>query len=148
MGAPTPREVGDASSVHGADDRPGPQPDSSSDSDSSDEGSDYDEDLAAEINAGLQGMNESDEEDDSDDGLFGGEDDDEDDDEEEEDDAETVEQKKRIKLLASEIADLERAISTKEGEIAKQTNPIFKVSLRHRACLSRSYCHPELRARR
>ena len=128
-GAPTPRQAGDHTSVHGGEDGPAGQPDDDdSDSDSDEEGSGYDEDLAAEINAGLQGMKESDDEDDSDEGLFGGEDDDEDDDEEEEDDPETVEQKKRIKLLAGEIADLEKAITTKESEIAKQTNPIFKVN--------------------
>ena len=47
--------------------------------------------------------------------------------EEEEEDPETTEQRRRIKLLAEETGDLERAIAVKEGELSKAPNPIFKV---------------------
>ncbi|GAA5989238.1 hypothetical protein JCM10908_001221 [Rhodotorula pacifica] len=42
------------------------------------------------------------------------------------DDAETVEARKRLKLLAEEMGDLDRAIAAKEVELAKAPNPIFK----------------------
>jgi hypothetical protein len=99
-------------------------------------GSGYDSDLANEINKGLEAMDKSEDEDeeDSGDGLFGGSSDDDDDDEEEEQgqqeaiDPAEVEARKRIKLLAEEMGDLDKAIHSKENELAKAANPIFKVS--------------------
>jgi transcription initiation factor TFIID subunit 7 len=62
-------------------------------------------------------------------GLFGGSSDEEEEEEEEEEeaDAETIEERRRIKLLGEEMGDLERAIAAKEGELKKAGNPIFKV---------------------
>lgn len=154
FGAPTPlrdSQMGDNSSVHGDDDdgeggegEDGDNADGGEDEDgsSSEDGSGYDSDLLAEIHnqmggegakGGAQATDEDDEEDESgsDGGLFGhGSSEDEDEEEgEEEDDAETVEQKKRIRLLQGETNDLDKAIVAKEAELAKQSNPIFKVSL-------------------
>lgn len=157
VGAPTPRgggdtSVGDLGSLRGDDDDEdggaGAGDDDADGEEEEEQGSGYDSDLANEINKGLEALNAaaatvgsaSEEErnasgsENDGDGLFGGssddEDDDDDDEEEDEDapDPETLEQRRRIKLLAEETGDLERAIATKEGELAsKAANPIFKV---------------------
>lgn len=95
-------------------------------------GSGYDSDLANEINKGMAALDASASEDESGSdvgGLFGGSSDDDDEDEEQpaNEDPETMEQRKRIKLLHEETGDLERAIQSKEAELAKAANPIFKV---------------------
>ncbi|MBW0538330.1 hypothetical protein O181_078045 [Austropuccinia psidii MF-1] len=114
-----------------------------------DEGS-IDNDLAAEIEAGLMegaaaeeraaaglaGPDDDGDEDSED--LFGnGEDDEEEEDDDDEDDEddddddedesnETVEDKQRVRLLQGEIKDLESAISRKKSEIAKAANVILR----------------------
>lgn len=94
-------------------------------------GSGYDSDLANEINKGMAALEQSMSEDESGSdagGLFG--ESGTDDDEEQEDqttDPVAQEQKKRIKLLLEETGDLDRAIQSKEAELAKAANPIFKV---------------------
>lgn len=135
VGAPTPaRDLGD----DGGDDEGYGDGAGQAEEEDDDVGSGYDSDLAKEINAGLEALNASEEDvpaaegsDDSDkDGLFGSSDDDEEEEEEEEDaadDPETIEQKRRIKLLLEETGDLERAIASKEVELGKANNPIFKV---------------------
>ncbi|KAG0666627.1 hypothetical protein C6P46_004293 [Rhodotorula mucilaginosa] len=142
--------VGAGGSQRGDGDEDGREDDD--DDDSSDEaGSGYDSDLAKEIekdlnmaNKGQGGTDESGSDDDDGDGLFGGSSDDDDDDDDDDDaagldagmggtgtsgvpdDAETVEARKRLKLLAEEMGDLDRAIAAKEVELAKAPNPIFK----------------------
>ncbi|GAA5903913.1 transcription initiation factor TFIID subunit 7 family protein [Sporobolomyces salmoneus] len=140
VGAPTPRPDGAASSpaVFGENDEGSARGDNDEgdreedDDDDEEGGSGYDSDLANEINKGLEAMGKSDEEDSEDgDGLFGGSSDD--DEEEEEDqvqeqaiDPQEAEARKRIKLLAEEMGDLDKAIASKETELAKAANPIFK----------------------
>lgn len=139
MGAPTPRADGAASSpaVFGEDleSQRGDEEDEEEESDEA--GSGYDSDLAKEIEkdlnmasgkGGAGGTDDSGSDDDDGDGLFGGSSDDDDEEEEEEAvDAETLEARKRLKLLAEEMGDLDRAIAAKEVELAKAPNPIFKV---------------------
>ncbi|GJN88603.1 hypothetical protein Rhopal_001569-T1 [Rhodotorula paludigena] len=138
MGAPTPRADGAASSpaVFGEDleSQRGDEEDEEEESDEA--GSGYDSDLAKEIEkdlnmasgkGGAGGTDDSGSDDDDGDGLFGGSSDDDDEEEEEEAvDAETLEARKRLKLLAEEMGDLDRAITAKEVELAKAPNPIFK----------------------
>ncbi|GAA6059524.1 hypothetical protein JCM10212_006022 [Sporobolomyces blumeae] len=141
VGAPTPRPDGSASSpaVFGMDDGESQRGDDDRDDDEQDDddegGSGYDSDLANEINKGLEALNESEndsDDDDDGDGLFGGSSDDDDDDDDDgpsgaqEVDPEEAEQRKRIKLLAEEMGDLDKAIGSKEAELAKAANPIFK----------------------
>ncbi|GAA6009095.1 hypothetical protein JCM10207_004090 [Rhodosporidiobolus poonsookiae] len=141
VGAPTPRPEGGISSPapfggDGDDD----DRDGDDDEDESDEegGSGYDSDLAKEIELGLNagakpgggaaGTDDSGSDDDGD-GLFGGSSDEDDDDElgqEEAVDAETLEARKRLKLLAEEMADLDKAIVAKQAELSRAPNPIFK----------------------
>lgn len=97
-------------------------------------GSGFDSDLADEINKGLEAMNapeqEADDSEEDEGGLFGsGSDDDEEDEEDEGGSPEEVEQKRRIKLLLEETGDLDRAIASKQTELGKATNPIFRVRL-------------------
>ncbi|KAI5479555.1 transcription initiation factor TFIID subunit 6 [Pseudohyphozyma bogoriensis] len=122
IGAPTPARGDDDGDMEGGEDE-----------EEEEEGSGYDSDLANEINKGLEAMNASENSDDSgsdDGGLFGSDSDDDDEEEEEEeepeDDPVVLEQKRRIKLLAEEVVDLDKAIAGKEAELAKNTNPIFK----------------------
>ncbi|KAK4058746.1 hypothetical protein OIO90_000190 [Microbotryomycetes sp. JL221] len=94
-------------------------------------GSGYDSDLADEINKGMAALEQSDSEQDESGsdrgGLFGESGTDDDDDEEDQTtDPVAQEQKKRIKLLLEETGDLDRAIQSKEQELAKAANPIFK----------------------
>ena len=74
---------------------------------------------------------DEDESEDGDGGLFGsGSDDDEEEEAmgvEAEIDPVEMEQRKRIKLLAEEMGDLDKAIASKETELKKSANPIFKV---------------------
>ncbi|GAA6006467.1 hypothetical protein JCM11491_004971 [Sporobolomyces phaffii] len=146
VGAPTPRPDGvasspapfgdhDGESARGDNDDEDRDRDRDDDDDDDDEegGSGYDSDLANEINKGLEAMDKSDDDDSDDedgDGLFGGS---SDDDEEDEDqaqeqaiDPQEAEARKRIKLLAEEMGDLDKAIASKETELAKAANPIFK----------------------
>lgn len=134
IGAPTPRPDGAVSSpAPFGDDGESQRGEEEDDEESDEAGSGYDSDLAKEIekdlnmaNKGAGGTDESGTEDDEDgDGLFGSDDDD--DDEEEAVDAETLEARKRLKLLAEEMSDLDRAIAAKEVELSKAPNPIFKV---------------------
>lgn len=142
--------VGPGGSQRGEGDEDGRE-DDDDDEDSDEAGSGYDSDLAKEIekdlnmaNKGQGGTDESGSDDDDGDGLFGGSSDDDDDDDDDDaagldagmggtgtsgvpDDAETVEARKRLKLLAEEMGDLDRAIAAKEVELAKAPNPIFKV---------------------
>jgi len=144
VGAPTPRADGVASSPapfgeNGGDDGEsarGDNDDSARGSDEDEEGgSGYDSDLANEINKGLEAMDKTDEDEDEsedgDGGLFGsGSDDDEEEEAmgvEAEIDPVEMEQRKRIKLLAEEMGDLDKAIASKETELKKAANPIFKV---------------------
>ncbi|KAM0753564.1 hypothetical protein T439DRAFT_377743 [Meredithblackwellia eburnea MCA 4105] len=140
LGAPTPLRD-DFDDDEGGDGEEDGEGDADADGLGEDEeGSGYDSDLANEINKGLEALNQSDEDaDDSDSdggegGLFGDSDEDEDDDEDDDDDddedatdnPETLEQKRRIKLLAEEVANLDTAIKSKEVELGKANNPIFK----------------------
>lgn len=145
LGAPTPRRDGSPFSAQGdydgaaghdyaedqEDDFGG---DADRDGDGEGEGSGYDSDLANEINKGMAALeasaSEDEDEDDSDaGGLFGGSsDDDEEEEEEQAVDPETAEMRKKVKLLLEETGDLERAIQSKETELSKAANPIFKVS--------------------
>lgn len=140
--------VGAGGSQRGEGDEDGRE-DDDDDEESDEAGSGYDSDLAKEIekdlnmaNKGEGGTDESGSDDDDGDGLFGGSSDDDDDDDDAAgldagmggtgtsgvpDDAETVEARKRLKLLAEEMGDLDRAIAAKEVELAKAPNPIFKV---------------------
>ncbi|ORY72592.1 TAFII55 protein conserved region-domain-containing protein [Leucosporidium creatinivorum] len=136
IGAPTPRREGSVSSAPGEGDdgmdQDGDQYDRDDEPEEEEGGSGYDSDLANEINKGMAALDASASEDESGSdvgGLFGGSSDDDDDDEEEQpanEDPETMEQRKRIKLLLEETGDLERAIQSKEAELAKAANPIFK----------------------
>lgn len=146
VGAPTPRPDGiasspapfgeqDGESARGDNDDEDRDRDDDDDDDEDEEGaSGYDSDLANEINKGLEAMDKSDEESEDDedgDGLFGGSSDDDDDEEETQAqavDPQEVEARKRIKLLAEEMGGLDKAIASKETELAKAANPIFKVS--------------------
>lgn len=144
------RGEADEDGDEGDDGRPA---DDGSDAEDDEAGSGYDSDLAKEIekdlnmaNKGQGGTDDSGSDDDEDgDGLFGGSSDDDDDDDDGPaaggmdgglgaggvgalaDDAETLEARKRLKLLAEEMGDLDRAIAAKEVELAKAPNPIFKV---------------------
>lgn len=144
VGAPTPRPDGIASSpapFGDGESARGDNDDEDRDRDEEDDedeegGSGYDSDLANEINKGLEAMDKSEDDEDSEDGdgLFGGSSDDDDDEEEDQAqeqavDPQEVEARKRIKLLAEEMGDLDKAIASKENELAKAANPIFKVSL-------------------
>lgn len=141
--------VGAGGSQRGERDEDGREDDDEDEEDSDEAGSGYDSDLAKEIekdlnmaNKGQGGTDESGSDDDDGDGLFGGSSDDDDDDDDAAgldagmggtgtsgipDDAETVEARKRLRLLAEEMGDLDRAIAAKEVELAKAPNPIFKV---------------------
>ncbi|GAA5830232.1 hypothetical protein JCM11251_001278 [Rhodosporidiobolus azoricus] len=135
VGAPTPRPDGGVSSpAPFGDDAESQRGDGDEDeSDDEEGGSGYDSDLAKEIELGLNaatktapGTDDSGSDDDGD-GLFGGSSDDDDEEEEEEAaDAETLEAKKRLKLLGEEMADLDKAIAAKQTEVNRATNPIFK----------------------
>lgn len=141
VGAPTPRPDGVASSPaqfgDQGDDGESARGDDDEDRDDDEDeegGSGYDSDLANEINKGLEAMDKSDDDDSDDedgDGLFGGSSDDDDDEDAQEDavDPQEAEARKRIKLLAEEMGDLDKAIASKETELAKAANPIFKASL-------------------
>jgi transcription initiation factor TFIID subunit 7 len=138
VGAPTPRYDGGASSpaAFGGDDgdsqRGGEDDDESEDEEG---GSGYDSDLAKEIEMGLNAAapkngGGTDDSGSDGDGLFGGSSDDDDDEEEEEAvevDPETLESRKRLKLLAEEIVDLEKASSAAQLQLNRAANPIFKV---------------------
>ncbi|GAA5993330.1 hypothetical protein JCM5350_001568 [Sporobolomyces pararoseus] len=141
VGAPTPRPDGIASSpapFGDGESARGDNDDEDRDRDEEDDedeegGSGYDSDLANEINKGLEAMDKSEDDEDSEDGdgLFGGSSDDDDDEEEDQAqeqavDPQEVEARKRIKLLAEEMGDLDKAIASKENELAKAANPIFK----------------------
>lgn len=141
IGAPTPRREGSVSSAPGEGDdgidQDGDQYDRDDEPEEEEAGSGYDSDLANEINKGMAALDASASEDESGSdvgGLFGGSSDDDDEDEEQpaNEDPETMEQRKRIKLLHEETGDLERAIQSKEAELAKAANPIFKVRFSHR----------------
>ncbi|GAA5860514.1 hypothetical protein JCM3774_006193 [Rhodotorula dairenensis] len=151
-GVSSPAPFGDDYSVGAGESQRGEgDDDGDDDEEESDEaGSGYDSDLAKEIEKDLNMANKgeggSSGSDDDGDGLFGGSSDDDDDDDDDEDaagpdaglggsgtgaggvpdDAETVEARKRLKLLAEEMGDLDRAIAAKEVELAKAPNPIFK----------------------
>ena len=93
---------------------------------------------AAANGAGDGGAADEDDDDDDDGkGLFGDdsdEDDDDDEEEEDDDDYEVIEIRRKLKLLDEETANLDKAISAKEAELGRATNPIFKV--RCLACCS------------
>ncbi|GAA5929431.1 hypothetical protein JCM1841_004639 [Sporobolomyces salmonicolor] len=132
VGVPTPRPDGTVSSpaLFGdqADDESHRGDDDQEEEDEG-EGSGYDSDLANEINKGLEALNKSDEsasDEDDGDGLFGGSSDEEEEEEEQAVDPEEVEARKRIKLLAEEMGDLDKAIAAKEVELGKAANPIFR----------------------
>ncbi|GAA5885387.1 hypothetical protein JCM6882_009597 [Rhodosporidiobolus microsporus] len=135
VGAPTPRPDGGVSSPAPFGDDAESQRGEGDEDDSDDEegGSGYDSDLAKEIELGLNaatktapGTDDSGSDDDGD-GLFGGSSDDDDEEEEEEAaDAETLEARKRLKLLGEEMADLDKAIAAKQVELNRAANPIFK----------------------
>lgn len=152
-GVSSPAPFGDDYSVAGGESQRGDgdedgDEDGRSDEDSDEAGSGYDSDLAKEIekdlNMATKGDGGSDDSDDEDgDGLFGASSDEDDDDDDAAvdagmpnaggmgaipDDAETIEARKRLKLLAEEMGDLDRAIAAKEVELAKAPNPIFKAS--------------------
>jgi transcription initiation factor TFIID subunit 7 len=126
IGVPNPR----AGSMIGEEDRDRGEEDE--DEEDEEAGSGFDSDLAAEINKGLEAMNAPQAASDSDsdgDGLFGGSSGSDDEDEEEAANPEELEQRRRIKLLAEEAGDLDRAIKAKESELLKAFNPIMKVRL-------------------
>ncbi|BGP13840.1 hypothetical protein JCM10213_002476 [Rhodosporidiobolus nylandii] len=133
VGAPTPRPDGGVSSPAPFADDAESQRGDEGDSDASGDG--YDSDLANMITQGFTEQNNpppqrddsssgSDDDDDGD-GLFGTDNDD-DDDLEEEADAETLESRKRLKLLGEEMGDLDKAIAAKQAELNRAANPIFK----------------------
>ncbi|GAA6027097.1 hypothetical protein JCM8097_006108 [Rhodosporidiobolus ruineniae] len=136
--APTPRADGGVSSPAPFGEDGDSQRGGDDDEDESDDDDEDDDTFAAELLAQMQAGAEGGSKpgnggggtDDSDDdgGLFGSSDDDE---EEEEvvavdDDPETAEAKKRLKLLAEEMADLDKAIASKQLELNRAANPIFK----------------------
>ncbi|GAA5968144.1 hypothetical protein JCM11641_003747 [Rhodosporidiobolus odoratus] len=131
VGAPTPRPDGAASSPPAFQD--GEEDQQGEEEEESDEegGSGYDSDLAKEIELGLNaavdkptGTDGSDSDDG--DGLFGGSSDDDEEEEEETADAETLEARRRLKLLGEEMQDLDKAIAAKQAELSRAANPIFK----------------------
>ncbi|GAA5848493.1 hypothetical protein JCM8547_004530 [Rhodosporidiobolus lusitaniae] len=133
--APTPRPDGGVSSPapFGGDDGESQRGGDDDEESDEEEGSGYDSDLAKQIELGLNagakpggGTDGSDSDDDGD-GLFGGSSDDDDDEEETaEADPETVEARKRLKLLAEEIVDLEKATAATQLQLNRAANPIFK----------------------
>lgn len=138
VGAPTPHADGGPSSpaAFGGDDGDSQRGGEDDESEDEEGGSGYDSDLAKEIEMGLNaaapknGGGGTDDSGSDGDGLFGGSSDDDDDEEEEEAvevDPETLESRKRLKLLAEEIVDLEKASAAAQLQLNRAANPIFKV---------------------
>jgi transcription initiation factor TFIID subunit 7 len=86
----------------------------------------YDSDLAAEIDRGLEQLEEE-HDDDRESSESGTEDEDED--EEEEEEGGTDEASVQRRLLQEEVAELEVSLQRKRADIADATNPIVKASI-------------------
>lgn len=130
IGAPTPGRGDDDErdlDAQGEDDEEDEEDDEDDDG--------YDSDLAKQIHDDMEAQNRAQEKEDAsgsdsdNDGLFGASSDEEEEEEEEDkaEDPDTLEERRRIKLLGEEVADLTRAITSKEAELGKAMNPIFKV---------------------